>query len=49
MFADRRLVCQCGYVEIRRNARREMFVSKQDRVLNVILIGRNIYLRKSSE
>ena len=49
LFADRRLVCQCGYVAIRRNTRREMFVSKQDRVLNVILIGRNIHLRKSSE
>ena len=47
LLADRRLVRQCGYVEIRRNTRREMFVSKQDRVLNVILIGRNIYLRKS--
>ena len=49
LFADRRLVCKCGYVEIRRITRREMFVSKQERVLNVILIGRNIYLRKSSE
>ena len=30
---------------VRKNKRREMFVSKQDRVVNLILIGCNIYLK----
>ena len=40
-LADRTLVCYLGYVK--------MFVSKQDRIFNVILIGCNIYLRNTRE
>ena len=41
LLADRTLVFYLGYVKV--------FVSKQDRVFNVILIGRNIYLRNTRE
>ena len=41
LLADRTLVFYLGYVKV--------FVSKQDRVFNVILIGCNIYLRNTRE
>ena len=34
---------------VHENTRREMFVSKQDRVVNLILTGCNIYLRNTRE
>ena len=34
---------------VRENARRQMFDSKQDRVVNLILIGCSIYLRNTRE
>ena len=34
---------------VRKNTRRYMFVSKQDRVVNLILISCNIYLRNTRE
>ena len=39
----------CLQAWVRKNTRRYMFVSKQDRVVNLILIGCNIHLRNTRE